>query len=863
MKEKDNKILKIFLLYIILQPFFDVLSYLSIREIIPFNISTYIKPLFVFSLGFYLLMKKCPNRREWLLYVILFIILAGGHTYLLYKLLVDFGVILHEVRFLINIAYMIALFIITSIIVREYTDKEELLRKLKKTVLITFSIYFSLLLLAIVTGTSAKTYEYADLSKLGYKGWFDSGQILGHAFSIIFPVLIYVILSPKRKWYFRMAILLLFIVGVSLIGTKVPYYITLIVCILYLIISIFIKSFNKEHQMNYFNIVVVGVIALGMLLTYQYTPVKYNTDINNRNANTGISDYDLNNESGMNEIKTIDELREQYPGRDIYELLKYQEWNKLSSEYLEDLFQQGKLHPSNMRFKQMYYAHKKFSLADIEYKIFGLGFLNQDTSLALESDFFMALYSFGILGFGLFLIIPLKEFLKSTIFILRNLKIIDLETYMLYMGLGVFFCISIYAGYTFIYTNFSIFLVILLAMLNIKRHLLKSETLDNLKVSFLLLHLGYGGIETAVINTANAICKKYDIELISFYNLEKNQVSRIDKRIKIKYLYNGESNKEEFKNSLKEKNIFKIIHQGIKALIILIKKKVLIIWEIRNCKSLYIVSTRWEFNILLSKYGFQENVKIAQEHHFHNNNKRYIRVIKHKYHKIDYLLALTKTLENDYRKFLKYNHHTEVVLIPNMIDYIPDVKSSLEEKEIITISRLDYGKKNDDIIRAFANTNNDLFKLRILGDGLEFDNLNKLIKELHLEDKVFLEGYVPKEKIGKYLQKASIFLMASLTEGLPMVLLEAMSYGIPCIAFETDSGVNDIIKNGINGYVIKNRNMDEYIKKLTILMEDEDLRKKLGGNTSKTIEEFKSENVSKKWEELLKRGSKNAKNKEK
>lgn len=852
MQNKENKILKILLIYIILQPFFDILSFLSLRSIIPFNISTYIKPLFIFSFGAYLLFKKCPNKREWYLYITLFIILAIGHTYLLYKLLVEKSVILHEFRFLINIAYMIALFIITSIICKYYPDKEDLLRKFKKTILITFCIYFSLLLLAVITNTSAKTYEYSDALKLGYKGWYDSGQILGHAFSIVFPLLIYVILSPKRKWYYRIIIMLLFIVGVSLIGTKVPYFISLIVCILYLIVSIFVKIFNKDHQTNYFNLLLVLFIVIGMSLTYKYTPVKYNTDINNRNAGTSINDYNLNNESGMSSILTKEQLLKEYPGKDIKELLKYQNWSRLSSEHLETLFEQGKLHPSNMRFKQINYANEKFLLSDFKYKIFGLGFLNQDTSLALESDFFMSLYSFGILGFILFLIIPLKEFLKSTWFILKHIKIIDLETYMIYMGLGVFFCISIYAGYTFIYTNFSIFLVVLLAMLNIKRHLLKRSTLSNKKVSFLLLHLGYGGIETATVNTANMLCDKYQVELISFYNLDKNQVNRINKKIHIKYLYPHGPNKEELLNSLKNKQLFKVLKEGFIALDIIIKKKLLLIKEIRNSQSMYLISTRWEFSTLLSRFGSEVSVKIAQEHHYHNNNKKYINIIKYKYNNIDYLFALTKTLEKDYQEFLKNNKHTKVVLMPNMLDYLPNKKSTLENKELITMSRLDYGKKIDDLLRIFASSDHEGWHLSILGDGEEYDNLNNLIKELKLEKKVTLVGYVPKEKIPPYLSNASIFLMTSLTEGLPMVLLEAMSYGIPCIAYETASGVNDIIEDSKNGYVIKNRCAKEYVEALNKLMHNEKLRKNMGKNTRDTVNNFTSTNILEKWYTILK-----------
>ena len=134
---------------------------------------------------------------------------------------------------------------------------------------------------------------------------------------------------------------------------------------------------------------------------------------------------------------------------------------------MEGLFYSGKVHPSNTRAKQFYYSYKKFMLADFQYKLFGIGYLNQDSLLAIESDFFMALFDFGILGFILFLLLPIKEFIKSLVFILKNLKKIDLETYMLFMGVGIFFCISCYAGYTYIYTNFSIFLVLLIIMLKI------------------------------------------------------------------------------------------------------------------------------------------------------------------------------------------------------------------------------------------------------------------------------------------------------------------------------------------------------------------------------------------------------------
>ena len=862
MTEKKYKLfVKVLLGFILLQPVLDILSRMAILDYIP-NISTYLKPLFVFGFTGYLLLLYSPNRKRWLAYVILYFILIIGHMYLLYNLLVDKAILLHEFRFLINIAYMLSLYISFDTIVYYASDYQILYKQIKDTIFYTFIIYFGLYFVSIISGTSGMTYEYADSSKLGFKGWYDSGQILGHAFSVMFPLIMYNMLSPKKSWYVRIGVTSLFILSVSLIGTKVPYYITFIVLILYLFITIFMKVFNKEHKRNYFNIVLIMVMIIVMIFTYKYTPVKHNTDINTMVARTDVSTYDFKKESGYSDIPDDDTLREMYPNEDISKMIEYNNWSRSASLYLTSLFESGELHPSNMRFKQIKYANKKFHLVSLPYKIFGLGYLNQNSALSPESDTLMAFYSFGVLGLVLFLIIPIKEFIVSTLYIIKNIKIIDLETYMLYMGLGIFFSISIYAGYTYIYTNFSIFLMLLILMLKLRRTILKKEIIKNNKITFLLLHLGYGGIETSTINTANSLCSMYDINLVSFYNLDKNQENRVDKQIKIRHLYNGSPNRDEFKNALRNHNLFLIIKEGIKAISILIKKRLYIINEIRNNDSLYLISTRYDFSTLLSKYGYSSNIRIAQEHHYHNDNKKYINILKHKYDNIDDLMALTDKLYNDYKKFLVHNYHTKVVLMPNMLYELPKEISKLDRKNIITMSRFDYGKRNDDIIRAFSMVKDKDTHLYILGDGNEFDNLSKLVKELKIEDRVTMPGYVRKEDMPNYLIQSSIFLMASITEGLPMVLLEAMSYGIPCVAYETASGVNDIIKNECNGYVIKNRNQEEFVKCIDKLIDDDNLRNNMGKEALKTAKMFYKDEVIKKWLVFLRSVNSNENEKE-
>ena len=851
-EKKQQTILNILLAFVLVQPIFDILSRMSILGFIP-NISTYLKPLFVFGLGAFLLFKYNPFKKKWIIYIIVFSLFTLGHLFLLYKLLLGKSLILHEFRFIINIAYMIALFISLFTLYHWCSDKEKMLKKIKYTAVITFALYFGLYLLAIVTGTSGMTYEYSDKYKLGFKGWYDSGQILGHAFSMLFPIILYVVLKPKNHKIIRFVFLALLVFVVSLLGTKVPYFITIIVLILYVLLLFFFRIIHKRPVGSKYNIFIVLLAIIVMVFTYQFTPVAYNTNINNKNAAIELSNYDLDGLSGKKKDVDYEKIMKDNPNADLSYVKKYFKWGQAASAFLTEQFYAGTVHPSNSRAKQLVYSMKKYELADIQYKLLGIGFLNQDSILALESDFFMALFNFGIIGFVLFLGIPLWAFFKSLVFSLKNIKKIDLEMCMLFMGLGIFLCICIYAGYTYIYTNFSIFLTLLITMLLLKMDILKKCDNKEIKeVNFLALHLNYGGIESATINNANALSKDYKVKIISFYHFKDDLSKNLNKGIVVEYLYDGVPNRDEFLKCLHERHFIKAFKEGLKSFDILIKKKRLVAKRIKSIKEGAIVSTRVEFNILLSKYGNYNVLKIAQEHCYHNNNRKYINQIRNKYYNIDYLCALTTTLFDDYKKFLKYNNHTKVVLLPNMLYEMPRKKCGLESVNFITIGRLDKGKRVDEIIENFGKCKNKS-ELFIIGSGAEEEALKKLISDLNLENRVHMLGYLDHKQMEKYILNSSCFLMASVTEGLPMVLLEVMSYGLPCIVYKTASGTGDIVKNGENGFIIDDRNDRVYVNDMKKILKDKDLRCKMGENAVKTAKSFYKTEVLKVWNSILKK----------
>lgn len=417
----------------------------------------------------------------------------------------------------------------------------------------------------------------------------------------------------------------------------------------------------------------------------------------------------------------------------------------------------------------------------------------------------------------------------------------------------IMLAISYVEGIVYSKQFFYIFIIVFSLYCNksLNNNKLEKNSKKRKSIDILALHLGFGGIETSIVNIANNLSKKYDINLISLYKLDKDISYQLNQNIKLKYLYNGQPNKKEFKTAMQNKNIFVIIKEGFKAFKILYLKKYLISKEIINSESDVIISTRMEFNVLLNEYGKNNTLKIAQEHQYHNNNKKYIDTIKYNYDRIDYLLALTKTLKNDYINFLKNNNnHTKVELMPNMISTEGKNKTALNNKTIISVGRLDEGKKIDEAIEIFSKINNK-FKFIIVGDGAEKNKLNNLIKEKHLENKVELVGYKTNSEVIDLLSNADIFIMTSVSEGLPMVLLEAMSVGVPCIAYDTGNGITDIITNSKNGFVIKNRNSSLFIKKLKIMMEDKKLLKNMSNNAINTIQNYSFESITKKWINLI------------
>ncbi len=374
------------------------------------------------------------------------------------------------------------------------------------------------------------------------------------------------------------------------------------------------------------------------------------------------------------------------------------------------------------------------------------------------------------------------------------------------------------------------------------------------KISILSLHLGYGGIEKCVTNLANSLCNDYIVEIAVCYKLYKEPAFPIDKRVKIKYLNkNLKPNRKEFMTALKKKRLISTVKEGLYSIKVLNSRRRTMVNYIINCHSDIIISTRDLFNYWVGTFAKKSVLKIGWEHnHFHGNYK-YATNIVNSCKNLDYLIVVSKELENFYSKKL-IKSKCKCLYIPNSIDKLPSKCSSLNNKRFISVGRLSPEKGFLDLLKIYKRVlkkHND-WHLDIVGDGRERKILEDYILDNNLSSNITLHGFQGEDYINRLLDKSSIYLMTSYTESFGIVLIEAMSHGVPCIAFDSAEGAREIINSGKNGYLIKNRNFEAMEKKINDLCDDFKVRKILGENARNDVKKYTSDVVKEEWITLIK-----------
>ena len=383
-----------------------------------------------------------------------------------------------------------------------------------------------------------------------------------------------------------------------------------------------------------------------------------------------------------------------------------------------------------------------------------------------------------------------------------------------------------------------------------------------------------GGAERVCVNLANALSELgHQVSVLSFYRANAILPYRLSESVNLHIWHNiaeAEYAKKRcgnFFSKMYYKNIYKFI------------------------LSLQVSKKFSHFDVIISNCA-------TYTPFFKYSKTRYCRIIHlnfSKYHsRNNYFNSLVILSSIELSTWQSY--HKNIKVIPNFLPFISAKNTDSNQHRIISVGRMDRGdqkgflrlidiwEKVQERIKAtyshteqseVANTeskkdisclytqydkitiqndshkkNLESWQLVIVGDGAMKEQIQAKILEKNLQDTITLKPFT-KDIEKKYLN-ASIYAMTSHFEGFGMVLVEASSYALPCIAFDIAAGPSDIIESGVSGYLIKDNDLQDYADKLFTLMSDKDKRESMGLQAKQRVKEkFSKEAIMPLWEEVF------------
>lgn len=395
---------------------------------------------------------------------------------------------------------------------------------------------------------------------------------------------------------------------------------------------------------------------------------------------------------------------------------------------------------------------------------------------------------------------------------------------------------------------------------------------------------GSGGTEKiCCFLSNNFIQNNFEVEIATNQNIEGKPMFPLDNRIKISNIFSEEIVQKEIKELYNYEGInpFLWIYYKVKKKIDKVRNKKLL-GLLGNEEDIYKFnlgerSKAWNRFITESKPSLIITMSIGSLLEITYNNSYDIPILDSVNGRPDYdftdllwyrsnvemqllkksynHLSGIQVLFDSYKKYLPSTFNGKSFTIPNPVFQLNDsqIINHLIKKErytIINIASLNASCKQQNIaISIFSQIAHKYLNwdLEFWGIGNDLEMLKIQVKNLGLEHRVFFRGFT-NEPIQKLLN-SDLFIFPSKYEGFPLALTEAMSVGLPCVAFESCSGVNELISNDSNGFLSTDEK--EMQNQLENLINDRELRKKIGLSSHKSVQQYTETNVSNKWLEMI------------
>ncbi len=214
--------------------------------------------------------------------------------------------------------------------------------------------------------------------------------------------------------------------------------------------------------------------------------------------------------------------------------------------------------------------------------------------------------------------------------------------------------------------------------------------------------------------------------------------------------------------------------------------------------------------------------------------------------KLDRVVVLN---EYDAECFLQ-KRNLRCVTIHNPKSFKTKLQAQLSGKRFVSAGRLIPVKAFGLLIesfRIFAEKDKD-WTLTIYGTGMEKEMLEAKIKEYGLEHRVFLPGF--SDSMKENLLQSSCYLLSSLWEGMPMVVLEALECGVPVIAYDI-SAMIPLVDNAVEGFIVQQFDTQKFAQAMLDISSDDELRRQMGRAAKKKAEKFEVEYIAQQWNKMF------------
>ena len=284
---------------------------------------------------------------------------------------------------------------------------------------------------------------------------------------------------------------------------------------------------------------------------------------------------------------------------------------------------------------------------------------------------------------------------------------------------------------------------------------------------------------------------------------------------------------------------------------------------VRDTQPDIIITTTYSLKIAKELLKEKKNAKILIESHINYDSvlrqndyngmlkyffklydKRNIKTLQ----KFDMLIALTNC---DAEQWKKSGINTKI--IPNPVTDYPEIiePNKSDFNRILAVGRLNHQKGFDKLIEAFSLISNEhpSWHIDIFGHGELQEELQIFINNKGLNNNITINP--PKEDIYNEYLSSSFYVLSSSFEGLPLVLIEAMSCALPCVSFDCPYGPSEIIADGIDGLLVKNGDVKDLAQKMDWMITHPKERNEMALTARKNAERYKIDNIMRKWISLF------------